>query len=88
MNKSEAAKMVPDRFPSNEDAVGIELVGATIAGVAGAPETYETVTGAQNLALKWMIGELTRSLGVPMTEIFRHPDVSWKNATEASTAQW
>ena len=32
MNKREAAKAVPGRFPSNEDAVGIELVGATVTG--------------------------------------------------------
>jgi N-acetylmuramoyl-L-alanine amidase len=88
MNKRESAKAVPDRFPSNDDALGIELVGAAIPAAAGGEPTYETVTAAQNDALKWLVGELTKNLGVPMTEIFRHPDVSRKNPSEASTAQW
>ena len=88
MNKRESAKAVPDRFPSNEDALGIELVGAAIPAAAGGEPTYESVTAAQNDALKWLVGELTKSLGVPMTEIFRHPDVSRKNPSEASTARW
>jgi N-acetyl-anhydromuramyl-L-alanine amidase AmpD len=88
MNKRESAKAVPDRFPSNEDSIGIELVGTTLPPKAGAEPPYETVTDAQNASLKWLIGELTRLLRVPMTEIFRHPQVSWKNTTEASTAKW
>lgn len=89
MNKRESAKAVPDRFPSNEDSIGIEIVGATLpAAKAGAEPVYETVTDAQNESLKWLIGELARLLAVPLTEVFRHPQVSWKNTTEASTAKW
>lgn len=88
MNEREAKKAVPLRFPSNEDSVGIELVGLALP-VAGKPEpVYEAVTPSQTASLKWLIGELTRLLGVPLTEIFRHPEVSRKNATEASTATW
>ena len=91
MNEREAKKTVPQRFPSNEDSVGIELVGQALAADPKKPageQVYEAVTEAQNTALKWLIGELTRLLSVPMTEIFRHPDVSRKNATEASSAKW
>lgn len=89
MNKRESGKAVPDRFPSNEDSIGIEIVGATLPPPKpGAEAPYETVNDAQNASLKWLIGELTRLLGVSMTEIFRHPQVSWKNTTEASTAKW
>jgi N-acetyl-anhydromuramyl-L-alanine amidase AmpD len=88
-NSRERAKAVPDRFPSNEDSIGIELVGATIpASAAPATEVYESVTAQQNAALKWLIVELASTLGVPMTEVLRHPDVSRKNPTEASTARW
>ncbi len=85
------AKSVPDRFPSNEDSIGIELVGAALPRGNSIPEdkkVYETVTAQQNDSLKWLISELTITLKVPMTEIFRHPQASWKNPTEASTAKW
>lgn len=82
-HRRESAKSVPDRFPSNSDSIGIELVG-----IADAKGVYETVPPAQNDALKWLIGELRTLLGVPLSEVFRHPDVSRKNPTEASTAQW
>jgi hypothetical protein len=50
--------------------------------------TYETVTAEQNKSLKWLISELVMTLTIPATEVFRHPTVSRKNDTEASTAKW
>lgn len=90
MNKSESAKAVPDRYPSNEDSIGIELVGRAFADPTKptAPPVYEQVTALQNASLKWLVAQLTQVLAVPLTEVFRHPDVSWKNTSEASTAQW
>jgi N-acetyl-anhydromuramyl-L-alanine amidase AmpD len=76
-------KPVPERYPSNEDSVGIELVGAVTAeGV------YEKVTAQQNASLQWLITEPTSTFGVSMTEIFRHPVVSRKNPSEAQSASW
>jgi hypothetical protein len=51
-------------------------------------QVYASVTAAQNSSLKWLVSALAMQLGVPMTEIFRHPVVSQKNATEAVTAAW
>ncbi|NIA00454.1 N-acetylmuramoyl-L-alanine amidase [Massilia sp. CCM 8734] len=81
-NKREMKKEVPQRYPSNEDSVGIEIVGVATKDV------YEAVNAEQNASLKWLVAELSSTLGVPMTEVFRHPDVSRKNETEASTASW
>jgi N-acetylmuramoyl-L-alanine amidase len=91
MNEREAKKSVPLRFPSNEDSVGIELVGQALPADPRKPAgelVYEAVTAEQNASLKWLVGELVRLLGVPLTEIFRHPDVSWKNPSEAKSAAW
>ena len=90
-NKREMKKSVPDRFPSNKDAIGIELVGEALPRGAAIPEekkTYEAVTDAQNEALSWLVRELTVTLKLPVTEVFRHPTVSRKNPSEASTAKW
>lgn len=87
----EMQKKVPDRYPSNEDSIGIELVGEALPRGANIPDsekTYQPVTDVQNASLRWLVAELARTLGVPITETFRHPVVSRKNPTEASTAQW
>lgn len=90
-NKREMKKSVPERFPSNQDAIGIELVGEALPRGIAIPEekkTYEPVTAAQNMALGWLVQELAVTLNVPLTEVFRHPTVSRKNLSEASTAKW
>jgi N-acetyl-anhydromuramyl-L-alanine amidase AmpD len=90
-NKREMKKSVPDRFPSNQDAVGIELVGEALPRGAAIPEekkTYEAVSKPQNDSLSWLVKELSLTLRLPLTEVFRHPTVSRKNPSEASTARW
>lgn len=90
-HRMEMAKHVPQRYPSNEDSVGIEVVGAVVAGKGQNPAeqgVYETVNEQQNTSLRWLIAELTSTFGIPMTEIFRHPVVSRKNPTEAESASW
>ncbi|NKG32358.1 N-acetylmuramoyl-L-alanine amidase [Erwinia rhapontici] len=82
----EKEKRFPDRFPNNTDSIGIEIVGKALGPKDKA--VYETVTDKQNESLKWLIAELTSKFNVPMTEIYRHPDVGRKNETEASTAIW
>jgi N-acetyl-anhydromuramyl-L-alanine amidase AmpD len=104
VNAVEMKKAVPARYPSNSDSVGIELVGRCylppgfkipsgasaldIDKLRGEYGVYELATGAQNASLRWLTEELRASLHVPESEIHRHPDVSWKNLTEASSASW
>jgi N-acetyl-anhydromuramyl-L-alanine amidase AmpD len=90
-HRTEMKKSVPDRYPSNEDSIGIELVGQAFPLGTNIPDknkTYEKVTDVQNNSLSWLIGGLLAALNLPRTEIFRHPVVSRKNLTEASTAKW
>jgi N-acetyl-anhydromuramyl-L-alanine amidase AmpD len=88
-NRAEMKKAVPDRYPSNADSIGIEIVGRAIPPASGRGESvYETVTAAQNQSLAWLVRELASTLGIRLTEVFRHPTVSQKNVTEASTARW
>jgi len=88
----EKKKDYPDRFPTNADSIGIELVGRSFADSKDPKNSeknvYETVTNEQNESLKWLITELSLTLGISLTEVFRHPVISYKNKTEASTAVW
>lgn len=86
-SKIENAKAFPTRLPNNSDSIGIEIVGAAIEQKKG-EAVYEAVNDAQNASLGWLVKQLSDTLGVPLTEVYRHPSVSWKNVTEASTAKW
>lgn len=83
-HKSESSKSWPNRYPSNDDSIGIELVGKFDA----VARTFETVTSQQNASLKWLVAELSVTLNLRATEVFRHPTVSYKEPSEASTARW
>lgn len=83
LNELERAKDYPDRYPINSDSVGIELVGRHID-----EKTFETVTKEQNASLKWLIGELFGHFKLDNDDVFRHPEVSYKNPGEAATAVW
>lgn len=82
LNKHEMNKSAPDRYPSNEDSIGIEIVGGSTKGV------YALVNAEQNASLKWLVGVLIKQLSIAEGEVFRHPDASYKNKTEAATANW
>lgn len=89
-HRREMAKEVPDRYPSNRDSIGIEIVGQTFP--VNEPDhdkrIYEALTVEQSASLQWLIQKLKFSLNVPVTEIFKHPTVSYKNKTESATASW
>jgi N-acetyl-anhydromuramyl-L-alanine amidase AmpD len=103
-HRVEMRKAWPARYPTNAEAVGIELVGrASFPPGFAVPQglshgdleklraevgIYETPTTAQNMSLKWLVDELVDTLKMSRSEIFRHPVVSWKNPDEARRASW
>ena len=89
IGRIEAKKEWPNRYPSNGDSIGIEIVGQALPKtVPDDQQVFESLTKEQQASLQWLIQELTLTLDVRMSEIFRHPTASWKNKTEASTATW
>ncbi len=83
LDAHERAKDYPMRYPINSDSVGVELVGKHIDD-----KTYETVTIAQNASLQWLVGELFSLFNLTSSDVYRHPEVSYKNPGEARTARW
>ncbi|WP_456308989.1 peptidoglycan recognition protein family protein [Serratia proteamaculans] len=92
VHQIEKVKSYPNRFPSNVDSIGIEIVGEAIGDKVKIGNeiipVFESVNDQQNDALKWLIKEISDTLKVPMNEIHRHPEIGRKNITEASTAKW
>lgn len=83
LDAHERAKAYPNRYPVNSDSIGIELVGRHIDD-----KTYEAVTLQQNLSLHWLLDELYKHFNLTSNDVYKHPEVSYKNPGEASTAQW
>lgn len=89
-NEREMKKSVPERYPSNQDSIGIEIVGLALprGDIPDDQRTYEAVNDAQNASLKWLVGALSLGLGISMAQVFTHPTVARKNKSEAATARW
>lgn len=83
LDEHERAKSYPGRYPVNSDSIGIELVGKSIDD-----STYETVTPQQNASLTWLIGQLYEVYKLTDNDVYRHPEISYKNSGEARTAKW
>lgn len=83
LDANERAKAYPDRYPVNSDSIGIELVGKHIDN-----KTYETATVQQNTSLHWLVGELYNHFNLTSSDVYKHPEVSYKHPDEASSAKW
>jgi len=84
LHKHEKTKSYPDRYPLNTDSLGIEIVG----NYDKSKKLFESVSAIQNQSLKWLINELFAHFKITSSDIYRHPEVSYKTSTEASTASW
>lgn len=84
LHAHEKIKAYPDRYPANGDSIGVELVG----NFDKTMQTFDAVNSKQNASLKWLVAELTKLLSLTTSDIYRHPTVSRKQASEASTATW
>jgi N-acetyl-anhydromuramyl-L-alanine amidase AmpD len=84
LHDHESDKPYPERYPTNEDSIGIELVGGTDSKTGD----YDAVTKAQNASLTWLISTLEPLFNLSESDIYRHPEVSYKQSSEASSAKW
>lgn len=83
LNKHEGAKAYPDRYPNNSDSLGIELVAAYSEATG-----YDPASTEQNTSLAWLVTTLESLLSLTGDDVYRHPQVSYKQATEAQSAAW
>ncbi len=84
--RHEMKKSYPGRYPTNEDAIGIELVGKKLGADDDSP--FEAPTQQQQNSLQWLVRELLETLHLTRTDIYRHPEVSRKSKGEAADAHW
>jgi len=80
----ESEKNYPDRYPTNEDSLGIEIVGAFDAK----SDMYENVNKKQNDSLTWLIEALDAKLSLTTDDVYAHGAIGYKQPSEGSTANW
>lgn len=83
LHRHEMRKAYPDRYPSNEDSIGIEL-----AAEFSQKHGYEFATAAQNDSLRWLVSTLENLLKLSASDVYRHSEVSYKQPSEATSARW
>ncbi len=104
VHRIEMMKAPGERYPSNMEAIGIEMVGRAELPKGFKPSSneadlpperlrgerglYPAPTQAQNRSLTWLVEALQDSMQLSPGEVFKHPEVSWKNLTEAEGANW
>ena len=75
---NEKVKSYPDRFPLNEDSVGIETV-ADHDGVS-----WEAPTADQEKSIKSIVKILQEKYGLTDSDIYEHDNISYKTAGEGA----
>lgn len=70
-------KPYPERYPMNQDAIGIEIVGMW-KGDEAHPEVtdYEKPTPEEQASLRWLVQGLLDTLKITRSDVYRHPQVS------------
>ncbi len=82
IHQLEMSKPSRSRFPSNLDSIGIELSGASSDGMYGAP------SAAQNVASVWLVNLLLESFGLVRGDVYRHPNIAYKQPSEAAHVEY
>ncbi|MCL2165228.1 MAG: N-acetylmuramoyl-L-alanine amidase [Oscillospiraceae bacterium] len=99
-HENEKNKEFPDRFPKNEDSIGIECVGKAWKydkqgkklkdqkqSVPDKQIIFDPLTDKQVESLDWLLRHLSEKFEVPFSEIYRHPEIAFKIALEAKSAE-
>lgn len=80
---AERKKPYPERFPTNGDSIGIELVGRGEGKVG--EEVYADPSNAQILSAVWLVEQIVSVIpNIGLADIYAHPEVSYKRPTEGT----
>ncbi|ROU08767.1 peptidoglycan recognition family protein [Lysobacter enzymogenes] len=76
----EKAKAYPDRFPMNDDSVGIEVVGSYNAKT----KTWDAPTAEQTASINTLVGALQKEYGLDDKDVYKHDAISYKTQGEGA----
>lgn len=76
----EATRPYPERYPSNGDSVGIEVVGR----YNPATQTWDPPTAAQQASIQRLVGTLQNNFGLNDHDVYQHDVISRKTPGEGA----
>ena len=76
LHNHEKVKSYPNRYPTNTDSIGIEIVGALKNGSYGAGNS------AQAASVKSLVDALQQKYKLGNSDVYRHGVISYKHPTE------
>lgn len=80
--KHERKKNYPDRYPMNNDSIGIELVGLYLGG-SGDKGLFEKMTKLQASSFLWLITEILEKYNLSFgDDVYAHGEVARKKVNE------
>lgn len=80
VNGIEADKPYPERYPSNRDSVGIEVVGR----YNQATQTWDAPTPEQTASIQRLVGTLQNNFGLTDHDVYQHDRIAYKTAGEGA----
>lgn len=81
LSRHEVKKIYPLRYPSNNDSIGIEVVGRYNV----ATNIFEKPTTTQLRSLKWLVGELIKNFKLNLhNDIYAHGVIARKKKAEGA----
>ena len=81
LSRHESEKKYPLRYPSNNDSIGIEVVGKFLP----AEKTFEKPTAQQLSSLKWLVDILIEEYSLDLrNHVYAHGAIARKEVTEGA----
>lgn len=83
----ERKKSYPERYPTNGDSIGIEIVGAYLGG-KGDDGIFEPLNLQQKVSFFWLVKELIEKYGLSsVRDIYAHGHIARKKPSEGAGAR-
>lgn len=81
LSRHELGKSYPQRYPSNHDSLGIEVVGRFLPSA----KAFEEPTAAQLKSMKYLVDILVRQFNLsPLSDIYAHGEIARKEVSEGA----
>lgn len=80
VSRVESTRPYPERYPTNGDSVGIEVVGRYDA----ATKTWDPPTAAQTASIRKLVGTLQDNFGLTDHDVYQHDHISRKTPGEGA----
>lgn len=80
VSRLESTRPYPERYPTNADSIGIEVVGR----YHPATETWDAPTSEQAAAIKHLMEALQRNFGLTDRDVYQHDAISRKTPGEGA----